>query len=188
MESSHCNSMKTTRGQKAPDPQHSLLIAELDPVYLELFLLWFNPDKSFCVFQCCSSRSGIWDPVPFWPRDPGWVKIRIQIWDEQPKSYFRELKKTIFWVKILKFFDVDPGSGMDKIRIRDPGWNKVGPGIRNKHPGSATLVFSGWCDTHLWRWLSTLFWGSCHHLPTLRLVDGRSERRTLQSELQDVAG
>jgi hypothetical protein len=27
------------------------------------------------------------------------------------------------------------------MRIRDPGWKKVGPGIRDKHPGSATLVF-----------------------------------------------
>jgi len=35
---------------------------------------------------------------------------------------------TIFWVKILKFFDSDPGSGMKKSRIR------------YKHPGSATLV------------------------------------------------
>jgi hypothetical protein len=41
--------------------------------------------------------------------------------------------KTIFWVKILKFFDADPGwkkfgSGMEKSRIR------------GKHPGSAALV------------------------------------------------
>jgi hypothetical protein len=40
---------------------------------------------------------------------------------------------------------VDPGTGMEKLWIRDgkksdPGWKKVGPGIRNKHPGSATLV------------------------------------------------
>jgi hypothetical protein len=40
-----------------------------------------------------------------------------------------------FWVKILKFFAADPGckklgSGMEKIRIR------------NKHPGSATLVIA----------------------------------------------
>jgi hypothetical protein len=27
--------------------------------------------------------------------------------------------ETIFWVKILKFFDADLGSGMEKIRIRD---------------------------------------------------------------------
>jgi hypothetical protein len=26
------------------------------------------------------------------------------------------------------------------VRIRDPGWKKVGTGIRDKHPGSATLV------------------------------------------------
>jgi hypothetical protein len=36
----------------------------------------------------------------------------------------------------------DPG--METIRIRDghnsdPGWKNVGPGIRDKHPGSATL-------------------------------------------------
>jgi hypothetical protein len=41
--------------------------------------------------------------------------------------------KTIFWVKILKFSDADPGrknlgSRMEKSRIR------------GKHPGSATLV------------------------------------------------
>jgi hypothetical protein len=26
------------------------------------------------------------------------------------------------------------------MRIRDPGWKKVGSGIRDKHPGSATLA------------------------------------------------
>jgi hypothetical protein len=34
----------------------------------------------------------------------------------------------------------DPGSGMETVRIRDPGWKKVGSGIRDKHPGSATLL------------------------------------------------
>jgi hypothetical protein len=34
---------------------------------------------------------------------------------------------SVFWVKILKFFDVDPG------------WKKIGSGIQEKHPGSATL-------------------------------------------------
>jgi hypothetical protein len=29
---------------------------------------------------------------------------------------------------------------MEKIRIRNPGWKKVGSGIRDKHPGSATLI------------------------------------------------
>jgi hypothetical protein len=35
--------------------------------------------------------------------------------DEQPGSYFLELRN--HWVKILKFFDVDPGFG---INIPDP--------------------------------------------------------------------
>jgi hypothetical protein len=50
--------------------------------------------------------------------------------DEQPRSYFPELRNHFFGffeVKILKFFDADPGSGMETVRIRD------------KHPGSATL-------------------------------------------------
>jgi hypothetical protein len=49
--------------------------------------------------------------------------------DEQPGSYFLELRNHFFasfGVKILKFFDEDPspGSGMEKVRIRDPGWEK----------------------------------------------------------------
>jgi hypothetical protein len=45
-------------------------------------------------------------------------------------DHISETLETIFWVKILKFFDADPGSGifftldlgsgMEKIRIRDP--------------------------------------------------------------------
>jgi hypothetical protein len=49
--------------------------------------------------------------------------------DEQPGSYFLELRNhffAFFGVKILKFFE-------------DPGWKKVGSGIRDKQPGSATL-------------------------------------------------
>jgi hypothetical protein len=29
---------------------------------------------------------------------------------------------------------------MEKPWIRDPGWRNLGSGIRDKHPGSATLV------------------------------------------------
>ncbi len=42
-------------------------------------------------------------------------------------DHISESFETIFWVKILKFFNADPGSGMEKTRIRD------------KHLGSATL-------------------------------------------------
>jgi hypothetical protein len=63
--------------------------------------------------------------------DPGWVKNQdpdgIRIRDEQPGSYFRELRNNI-WVKILKFVDADPESVTEKILIRI------------KHLGSATLV------------------------------------------------
>jgi hypothetical protein len=64
------------------------------------------------------------------------------IWDEQPRSNFLEVRNHFFGflgIKILKFFDADPGSGMETVRIRDPGWKKVVSGIRDKHPGSATL-------------------------------------------------
>jgi hypothetical protein len=35
----------------------------------------------------------------------------------------------------------DLGSGMERGRIRDPGWKKVGSGIRDKDPRSALLVY-----------------------------------------------
>ncbi len=39
----------------------------------------------------------------------------------KPDHIFESLE-TIFWVKILKFFDADQGSGMEKIRIRNTGY------------------------------------------------------------------
>ena len=63
------------------------------------------------------------------------------IWDEQPGSYFLELRNhffAFFEVKILKFFDEDPGSGMETVQIRDPGRKKVGSGIRD--PGSGINI------------------------------------------------
>jgi hypothetical protein len=47
--------------------------------------------------------------------------------DEQPGTYFLELRNHFLGVKILKFFDADPG------------WKKVGSGIRDgkkSDPGS----------------------------------------------------
>jgi hypothetical protein len=38
---------------------------------------------------------------------------------------------TVFWVKILTFFDADPGSVMEKIKIRDG--KKFVSGIWDKH-------------------------------------------------------
>jgi hypothetical protein len=43
--------------------------------------------------------------------------------DEQPGSYFLQLRNHFLGVKIykiLKFFNADPGSGMETVRIQDP--------------------------------------------------------------------
>jgi hypothetical protein len=39
--------------------------------------------------------------------------------------------ETIFWVKILKFFDADPGSG----------WKKLASGIRDGNTGSTFPLY-----------------------------------------------
>ncbi len=62
-------------------------------------------------------------------RDPGWIKSQdldpgSGIRNEQPGSYFLELRSHFLGL----FSDADPGSGMEKLRIRD-GKN-VGSGIR----------------------------------------------------------
>jgi hypothetical protein len=71
--------------------------------------------------QCCGSGSGIrclFDP---WIRDPGWVKSQVPDpgfgSELNNLDHISESLETIFWVKILKFFDADPG--WKKIRIRD---------------------------------------------------------------------
>jgi hypothetical protein len=47
-------------------------------------------------------------------------------------------------LKILKFSDADsdPVSGILATLDRESGMEKIGSGIRDKHPGSATLVGS----------------------------------------------
>jgi hypothetical protein len=76
-------------------------------------------------------RIRIRDPVPSRPLDLGWVK------NQDPDSasgmnnpdHISESLETIFLVKILKFFDADPGSGI--FLALDPGWTKFGSGIRD---------------------------------------------------------
>jgi hypothetical protein len=58
-------------------------------------------------------------------------------------------------VEILKFFEEDPGSGMETVQIRDRGWKKVGSGIWDKHPGSATLQKT--CHIRLVSRLASIF-------------------------------
>jgi hypothetical protein len=67
-----------------------------------------------------------------------------EIRDEQSGSYFLELRNHFFgffWVKILKFFDADPGSRMETVQIRDPGWKKVRSRINIPDLQHCTKVF-----------------------------------------------
>jgi hypothetical protein len=51
-------------------------------------------------------------------------------------DHISESLEIMFWVKILKFFDADPGSWIENIRIRD------------KHLGSSTLLVTSVVDWH----------------------------------------
>jgi hypothetical protein len=71
--------------------------------------------------------------------------------DEQPGSYFLELRNhffRFFGIKILKFFDADPGSGSG-IRdgdSSDPGWKKVGSGINIPDPQHCLNMNNMWYE------------------------------------------
>jgi hypothetical protein len=57
-------------------------------------------------------------------------------------DHISESLETIFRSKILKFLDVDPDPGFGIFMTLDP-WSGIQHGkirIRDKHPGSATLV------------------------------------------------
>ncbi len=99
------------------------------------------------------SDSGIRDPGPLWPLNPGSGTGKksgsgIRIREKQPGSYFRELKKQFFGLKYLNFLmwigiqNGKIGSGIKKNRIRD------------KHPGSATLH----CTIKIWSKYEFIFW------------------------------
>jgi hypothetical protein len=54
--------------------------------------------------------------------------------------------KQFLWVNILKFFEADPewkksGSGMEKIRIRNPGWEKIGSEMNIPEPQHCKKIF-----------------------------------------------
>jgi len=76
------------------------------------------------------SRIGcLFDP---WIRDPGREKVSIRIRDEQPGSYFLELRSHFFAFLGLKYLN-------SLMRIRDgdssdPGWKQVGSGINIQDP------------------------------------------------------
>ncbi len=102
--------------------------------------------RSFLFQERTSCSSSVADPDPglgaFLTPGSGIRDGRMSasgsgIRDEQPGSYFFELRNHFFaflGVKILKFFDEDLGSGI---------WDgDSSSGIRDKHPRSATLCTS----------------------------------------------
>jgi hypothetical protein len=66
----------------------------------------------------------IWDKVPFLtPEYTGsWMGYKIRIRRMNNPDHISESVETIFWVKILKFFDADPG------------WKKFGSWINIPDP------------------------------------------------------
>jgi hypothetical protein len=69
--------------------------------------------------RCCGS--GIRCLIDPWIRNPEWVKKSGSgSGMNNPDLMSESLEKVFSSVKILKFFDADPVSGMEKIRIRDP--------------------------------------------------------------------
>jgi hypothetical protein len=50
--------------------------------------------------------------------------------------------ETIFWVKILQFFDADPACGFRDGKNSDPGWKKFGSGINIPDPQHQVSSFS----------------------------------------------
>jgi hypothetical protein len=81
-------------------------------------------------------------------RDPGRVEsvsIRIRDPGRTTRIIFLELGNHFFGffgVKIHKFFDADPGSGIGDGDSSDPGSGMEKSRIRDKHSGSATLLLS----------------------------------------------
>jgi hypothetical protein len=78
----------------------------------------FYPGSEF--FHPGSRVAKIPDPEPY----------RIQ------KCKYQGSLETIFGVKILTFFEADPGSGIRDGKNSDPGWTKFGSGIRDKRIGN----------------------------------------------------
>ncbi len=86
-----------------------------------------------CSQWCCGSGSGAFLTPGSRIRDGKKSRSRS---GNIPDNISESLE-TIFWDKILKFFDADPGSG----NLFDPGSGRDKIRIRNKLPGSATLHF-----------------------------------------------
>ncbi len=111
-------------------------------------------------FKISVLRIRIRDWVPFWHLDPGSGMGESQHQDlgsgMNNPSYFLELRNHFFaflGVKILKFFDEDPGSGMETVRIRDGKKSDPGSGINIPDPQHCKILnfFRKLIQT-FWQW------------------------------------
>ncbi len=103
--------------------QHRLKLGQLRPVKRKPPQC--QPKLRGMYRQSCGSESGIRCLFNPWIRDPEWVKKSGSgSGMNNPDHISKSLKNIFFLVKILKFFDVHPGSGMEKfgsgINIPDP--------------------------------------------------------------------
>ncbi len=97
-------------------------------------MAWIRNPRSWPFFSLSGSRGQI---VRF--ADPGSGTGKKWGSGMNNPDHISESLSTIFRIKILKFFDADPGSGMEKIRIRD------------KQPGSAKHWIKLWLLCFRWR-------------------------------------
>ncbi len=101
-----------------PDPGFGTFLSNFDPWVPG----WKNSDPGSGDF--------------FLPLDPGWKKFQSQDPGSEKNSpdiiFEYLLPYQFFGLKILEFFDADPGSWQPWIR--DTGWNQIGSGINILDP------------------------------------------------------
>ncbi len=116
----------------------------LDPLFCSVRYL--DPYTRGCCFDYCvwSSFADTGSSAGSWMGKKSRSGIRIR--DEHHGSYFRELRNNVLVkLKLLKFLEVDPGSGIFWPWIQDPGWKKCGSGIKKtsriRNTGLLSAVF-----------------------------------------------
>ncbi len=107
-------------------------------ILVKRYPTYTHPLSRNTIFQCCGYGSGIRCLFDRWIRDQGWAKNQDPDPGWTTLTIFPRALNQFFGLKYLNSLkrirdgkNSDSGSGMEKIRIRD------------KHPVSATLQFSG---------------------------------------------
>jgi hypothetical protein len=109
-------------------------------------------------YETLQKGSVLWirDPVPVWPRDPGWVKNQ----DPDPPIIFPRALKQCFG---LNYFN-------SLMWIRDKGWKKFGSGINI--PNSQHWKWC--CDFHNLMGLSSFLYTRLSHFLQIFILRSKS--------------